>query len=62
MAGEGRGCLAWPQPRTTDNNTQCIDIQAGPLGPSPSLPPPPEEGSKEGPSCEDGWREAVFQD
>lgn len=39
-------CLAWPQPNTTDNSTQCIDTQAGPLGPSPALASPPEKGCR----------------
>lgn len=41
-------CLAWPQPNIADSSTQGTDTLPGPLGPSPSLPPPPVKGCREG--------------
>lgn len=42
-------CLVWPQPSTTDDSTQCIDTQAGPLGPGPSLLPHQGEAIEKAP-------------
>ena len=61
-AGGGWWVFSLASAQHADNSLQCIDTQAGPLHLCPFLPPPPEEGSREGPLGKGGRGEAFFQD
>lgn len=61
MAGAaGRGVFSLASAQHADNSPQCTDTQAGPLERSPSLPPRPEKGSREGLSWQEGVGEGYF--